>query len=293
MDKLNIIQYFYPRTPSFPIQKECINEESILDKYEYYDNNSFTDENVKKVEEKGEEENNIKEENKAINFAKIKNLNNSNSSSSNFLEYKKPNNAKKQCGRKRMREDDDGKGAHNKFSDDNIRRKCKHLVLKHLLEFINKQLKIIYNGKIGNGIFKKKLQIINQSQKFDATINFNKSFLDKKLYEIFSQDISRRLTNLPPTYNRILIEQLLNEKDETKKIYFQKLFNLNFLQCLKHFRGEYYIDELWGLKCFNQIKDEIKEKYPDDGEEYIQTLEYYLKNYENIIRKKRPRKPRK
>ena len=192
-----------------------------------------------------------------------------------------------------MREDDDGKGAHNKFSDDNIRRKCKHLVLKHLLEFINKQLKIIYNGKIGNGIFKKKLQIINQSQKFDATINFNKSFLDKKLYEIFSQDISRRLTNLPPTYNRILIEQLLNEKDETKKIYFQKLFNLNFLQCLKHFRGEYYIDELWGLKCFNQIKDEIKEKYPDDGEEYIQTLEYYLKNYENIIRKKRPRKPRK
>ena len=49
------------------------------------------------------------------------------------------------------------------------------------MKFINNQIIKIYNGNIGNGIFKKELQTINQSQKSDATINFNKNFLTKKL----------------------------------------------------------------------------------------------------------------
>ena len=32
-------------------------------------------------------------------------------------------------------------GSHNKFSDDNIRRKCKHLILQSVMEYINEKIK--------------------------------------------------------------------------------------------------------------------------------------------------------
>ena len=74
---------------------------------------------------------------------------------------------------------------HNKFSDDNIINKCKHLVLKYTLEFLNNQIKIIYDGNIGKDSLKKELQIINNSQKTNAHAEFNKNFLKKKLCDIF------------------------------------------------------------------------------------------------------------
>ena len=47
-------------------------------------------------------------------------------------------------------------GDHNKYSDDNIRRKVKHLVLKNNMDFINGQISKMYS-KINQGIFTKKL----------------------------------------------------------------------------------------------------------------------------------------
>lgn len=196
---------------------------------------------------------------------------------------------KKKCGRKTMKENKN-KYEHNKYSDDNIRRKCKHLVLKHLLEFLNYKIKNIYNGNIGNGIFKKELQILNQSQKSDATINFNRIFLTKTIGEIFSENISGRFTNYPIYHNKVLINKLMNENDEQKRIYFNNLFNLNFIQCLKHFRGEETIQELEGMKLFNDIKYELNN---DDDDDYTRTVEIYIKTYEKIIYRKKIRKSRK
>ncbi len=199
----------------------------------------------------------------------------------------------KKCGRKRERTDDNGeKSEHNKFSDDNIRRKCKHLVLKNSKDFINKSIKKIYKGNIGNGIFKKELQTINQKQKSDATIDFNKNFLSKKLGDIFSEDISGRFTNLPLNHNKKLIVKLMNEEDEDKRNYFNKLFNITFIDCLRHFNKKKIIPELFGLKCFSDIKNEILNKYPKDGEDYYSELQYYFDNYEKIIMKKKARKKR-
>ena len=200
--------------------------------------------------------------------------------------------SKKKCGRKRIRPKGN-KGEHNKYSDDNVRRRCKHLVLSNLFKFINGKIIEIYNGKIGNGVYKKQLQIINQSQKANATINYNKSFLTKTLREIFSENITTRYTSSPSNHNKIIIDNLLNEKDENRKKCLINLFNLNFLECLKHFTGQFYIKELEGLKCFKDIKNEIINKYIFDGKEYVDVLEYYLKNYEEITNNKKPRKLRK
>ena len=199
---------------------------------------------------------------------------------------------KKKCGRKRERSNDENAKEHDKFSDDNIKRKCKHLVLKNAMIFINQKIYDIYEGKIGNGIFKKELKTINHQQKKDASVNFNKDFLNKTLGEIFSDNISSRYTNVPLIYNQKLISSLINEKDEKKRQYFTNLFSITFLGCLKHFRGDIKLNELEGLKCFESLKENIKSKYNEEGEDYVQSLEYYLKNFEIIVGNKKPRAKR-
>ena len=214
-------------------------------------------------------------------------INNKSEISSIIARIKKENLGKKQkkkCGRKKLTNKEIRE--HNKYSDDNIRRKCKHLVLKNTLAFINEKIFIMYGGKIGDGILRKELKIINHMQKSDASIGFDQDFLKKKLGEIFSESISGRYSNLPSIYNKKLILSLINEKDEIKKNYFTDLFNISFLDCLKHYRGEVYINELGGLICFENDKEKIKNKYPEDGNDYVETLQYYLDNFENIVKKK-------
>jgi hypothetical protein len=173
---------------------------------------------------------------------------------------------------------------HNKYSDDNLRRKCKHLVLQKVMKFINNKISEIYIN-IGYGMTIKKLLIINQEQISNATIPFNKMFLNKKLSEIFSVNISTRYTNYKPQHNKLLISKLLNDEDETKRNYFNELFSLTFVECLRHFNGSKNIPILNGLTLFNElnIENEI-------DEEYQNTLSCYINNYEKIMERKRDKK---
>ena len=224
--------------------------------------------------------NHIFNENKKISKEEIEEIN------SNNL-----NKEKKKCGRKRKRENESN-NEHNKFSDDNIRRKCKHMIIKNLLKFINLKISKLYNGKIGHGVFKKELKTLNQSQISDASVNFNKNFLNKSLCDIFSENISGRFTIIPLNFNQKLIEKLKNEQDEDKKTYFNKLFSLTFYDALRHFRGEIKISELEGLECFNEEKNKILSKYDEDGEDYVPIINFYLNNFEEIINNKRSRSKR-
>jgi hypothetical protein len=196
-------------------------------------------------------------------------------------------------GRKRKEEnkDIDNKG-HDKFSDDNVRRKIKRLILSHLRKYINNQIKIKYNGEIGKGIFKKELYTLNQEQIANTNVTYNKLLLKKTLFEIFSVNITGRITNFSKDHNKIIINELINEKDKEKRNFFQNLFNLTFSDCLEYLRGDKYIEQLNGLELFsefNEIKQDYLKKY-NDGEIYVNQLKYYLKEYENLINKKNPRK---
>lgn len=97
-----------------------------------------------------------------------------------------------------------------------MRRKCKFIVLSHVMNFINKKLVEMYKY-IGNGIREKQLKQINKAQIANANIEYNKSFLTKTLKQIFSDNISTRYTSLPPTKNKILIDELMNETDDIKE----------------------------------------------------------------------------
>ena len=211
-----------------------------------------------------------------------------NEDNKNLLESKAKNNDKLLNKKRKNKSKNSSNGEkHSKFSSDNTLRKIKHITLENVRNLINEKIKEIYNNNIGLGISKKKLLTLNQSQKVDATIDFNKQFIDKKLYEIFSDKISTRYTSYPGDFNKNLIKNLMNEKDLNKREYFQKLFNLSFLDCLSHFRGSKNIKELTGLKSFSEyINEEENDEY------YKNQLEYYINDFENILQKKRSRKRR-
>lgn len=187
----------------------------------------------------------------------------------------------------RKKKNDNAKSRHNKYSDDNLRRKVKCIVLKNIMKFINEKINEIYKGNIGYNIYRKQLFIINGNQNSNISIEFNQNFLNKKLGDIFSVNISTRYTDHGLNHNKKLIEDLKKEEDENKRLYFNKFFNLTFLQCLNHYIGLESIAELNGLTCFNEDKNTM-----DEDEEYIKILCHYIKTYEERImnKKKRPKR---
>ncbi len=172
------------------------------------------------------------------------------------------------------------KKVHDKFTPDNLRKKVKNLVLKNLLEFINNKIKSMYNN-IGHGNSEKKLFCL-KAQKID-TYNLYFDFMKKNLKDIFSQDISEKCSNHQKDHNKNIIDSLINDKDEIKKNYFNKLFSLTFGDCLKNFRGIKDIKELEGFKDFSSIKEQL---LIENGEEYVNCFEEKMKNLEELICKK-------
>ena len=204
----------------------------------------------------------------------------------NILEEKIPNikdNGKK-LGRKRKNSKEIGK--HNKYSEDNILRKIKSMLLSYVFNFINLTINKLYEGNTKKGIFQKELKKINQSQILDT--KKNKEFLYKTLKDIFSVNISTKYSFYTNDYNINLIRELLNENDYEKRTHFKNLFSLTFLDCLMHFRGNKYYEELKGLEFLNKYR----EKFEED-KDYLQLFDYYILHFEEITIKKRHRNRKK
>ena len=191
----------------------------------------------------------------------------------------------KQFGRKKK--DSKRTGKHNKYSGDNLFRKCKGIILNSLFKLINN----IIIEQYGNEECEKhnlKLLKINQSQIINSEVDFNKGFMHKKLKDIFSEDITQRFKRYNIDHNKNLIKYLLNESNEDKRKLFNKIFNLTFLDCLNHFRGTKIIKELDNLTKYEDVCKEFEE-----DEDYLCSFKYYIENYEKIMDIKKPRKKKK
>jgi hypothetical protein len=181
----------------------------------------------------------------------------------------------------------------NKYSTENLPRKVKNLALDLILNFFNKKIKEIYNNELGNYINRKELLRINQEHKQKMNRNYNESLLDKTMEKIFSVNISGKYTNYPLTFNKELINSLLNEKDEEKKIRLNSLFNKTFRQCIRHLRGDEIIDGLEGLE--KEYIEYIKRKFnvlEENEDEKIYKSKFFetFNNFENIFNKKEKKK---
>ena len=178
---------------------------------------------------------------------------------------------------------------HTKYSYDNLKRECKHLVIENIMKFINNKIYEVYEGNIDNGLLKKKLLKLNQAQKTNADVEFNKIFINKTLKDILSQNITKQITLYEPDHNKKVIDKIISEKKDI----FEKIFNLTFIQCLDHFIENKKIEELNGLTLYSELKEEIINKYENDGESYYENLKLFLKQFQNKINRAKSRKKRK
>ena len=180
----------------------------------------------------------------------------------------------------------------NKIHEDNSFRKCKVILIKNIMNFINNKIKEIYNNNINHGIAIKQLLMVNKKTIEHLRTDFNLMLLEKSLLEIFSENISRKYTMYPQDKNKILIKELLNEKDDDKRNYFENLFNLTFLDCLEHFTTKRVIEELQGMKTFLDIKNDEEKilRLRLDNKEYLDSVEYHFNHYEEILNKRNSRR---
>ena len=192
---------------------------------------------------------------------------------------------KKKVGRKRK---EISKENETEPSNYNIIRKCKNIVLEYTLKYLNNKIKEIYEGDIGEGIYKKELLDINSELKSDNRINSIKNILNKTLKEIFSVNISERYTSFLSNHNEVIIKRLLNKSDINKRERFNKLFNLKFSNCLKIFIDDKNCEDfkmIEGFPKFQVIKTELNE-----SEKYLNNINEFLMKFEDILKSKKARK---
>ena len=156
--------------------------------------------------------------------------------------------------------------------------------LRTVIIYINEMIKIIYNNDIRKSILIRQFLEISKKKLSHSSVDFDKKFLYKELKEILSENISEKYSNFPPDKNKRLIEELITS--ENGGPYFQKLFELTFLDCLEHIRGTKKFSELMGLMDKDAMLNYEEFKIDKDQS---QTYEDYIYEYENIIKRKKSR----
>ena len=172
----------------------------------------------------------------------------------------------------------------NEYNPDKILRKIRTMSLRTVIIFINEMIKIIYNNDIRKSILIRQFLEINKKKLSHSSVEFDKKFLYKDLKEILSENISEKYSNFPPDKNKRLVEELITS--ENGGPYFQKLFELTFLDCLEHIRGTKTFSELMGLMDIDAMLN--YEEFKIDKDE-IDLYRDFIFRYEKIIERKKSR----
>ena len=175
----------------------------------------------------------------------------------------------------------------SQFTSDCHVKKIRIIILNSIINFINEKIKILLNNNIGKGIFIKQLLPINKTILYHSSVEYDKEFLNKKLKEILTS-ISNKYTNYLSNKNEETIEYLINLENKGK--YFQELFDLSFLDCLKHISGTKYSDLLNDLPNIDNILIQDKKNI---NEKEINNYKDIINNYESIIDIKKIRNKKK
>ena len=126
---------------------------------------------------------------------------------------------------------------HNKFSPNNIIIKIKVKFFDGLKNFMNKMLNKAENDK--NGLYN-----LSNDYKIKIERDFNLDLLNMKLKDLLSKDITTKYKK-NSNYNKILIENILNEKEKVEDLNTIKfVFNLTFKEWIDLFSYKITIDDL-------------------------------------------------
>ena len=166
---------------------------------------------------------------------------------------------------------------------DNEIKKGRNILLNSIFRFVNKKIRIIFNNDIGKGISIKQFVKISKKELNHSNVEFDKNYLNTKLKEIFSGDISGKFTNFLINKNEKLLQNLI------KIDYFKELFELTFLQCIEHINETKFIPLLEGFETLDEILLNEEEKLKEND---IENYKYIIENYKQCVENKFSRKPR-
>ena len=145
------------------------------------------------------------------------------------------------------------KALHGNLVCDNMSKKIKSWTISSIIKFINKKL-VIKGDDNGKKTKKKNLgifHIINRTLTNNTVIQYNRELLQKKIYEILSNNVSKKTKVKDEKHNSKLIEKI---KEENKYIDIINILNLTFLRCINHFIGKEKIESLKGFEKYYQVK---------------------------------------
>lgn len=187
-------------------------------------------------------------------------------------------------------------GEHNEYSEDNMIRKFKIYNIDTFITKINSELKktpvfIENNGKKYKA---NKLKKINYDFAKNITVNEIRNFLNNKLKTILSVDISNLYKNYPKNYNQLVIKKLYEENKTNVTCILEK----TGLECIKYSRKDedaFFNEENSCLNGIEKRYENLPQYLRKKGfqEDYIKNFIELIKDFENIIKKKSPRRARK
>ena len=182
-------------------------------------------------------------------------------------------------------------GKHNKFSKDNIARKIKSKLFECILYLLNDSIrKEINENKQNKLICSKYLFKLDQKVIKDINTNKMKKLLKTKLKDIFYLNkVSSKYINYGLDYNKKIIQNIYKYKTQQKTI---SILEKTFYECLEHFRGSKYYEELDGIeKDYINTIDEFREN--GESEKYIDDFKYLVNTFETFFEEKMPKKSKK
>ena len=204
---------------------------------------------------------------KNINNTNI--INNTNNTNNEYL-GKKINKESKVKNRK-----------HDKFCYDNLTRKVKPKLFCAILNCLNSSLSKKLSSKY---LF---LQI-EQDIILNTNTIYNRELLNSTLKDIYSNKIYNKVKNYEEDNNKNLIDKIYREQIEIKTI---SILDKTLLQCLEHFRGSKYYEELAGLEdAYQNVIDGFISK--GETNKYINKFKEFLSQYDDYyfnIKKVKPR----
>ena len=177
----------------------------------------------------------------------------------------------------------------NTYSPDKMRKRVRIIALKAIIYFINEKIKSFYKN-IGKGLLEKQFKDIDKTNLSHSNVGYDKIFLEYKLKEIFSWNISSKITTLLKEHNKNLLGQLINS--EIAGNYFKELFEMTFSQCLEHIQGKKYYEILNGLMNFEKTVDYFCDEKEKNDNIFRESFHFVFMNYQELVERKSTRKPK-
>ena len=184
---------------------------------------------------------------------------------------------------------------HNRMSGDNIIKNIKAILLKFLVNFMNKIM-----GK--KEIDKNKLYYLNYKYANDLKKSTNLDLFKMSIKDILKKEISPKIKTLNKNFNKILIQRIENQEELVEdynttmfmfNMKFEEWIQLFVLKKSSNILSNANVDDNLINSNLNGIIDLLNEMSEENDEEYFSLFIFYLYNYKRWFIKKRGRNNKK